>query len=199
MKKKKKMVVILFLQAVLVLSLIGLGSSVQGICPNPTFTKKVTYTDIIECDPNNPEVIDQNSQVGVAVINGRPDYNWEISQMFGQGFHLDSSETNTNTLYSDSTSCGSVTIKVKEDFGYSTECVVRSESSEMVSTECPGQVLEEDPQSDFHSAGCSSGRCETWAENIGCDLSTVQCTEGGIAHYDQCYCMRYKCFNYECP
>ena len=82
-------------------------------------------------DPNNPDEIDRNNSVTISVIGGFPPYTWSVS---GNGFSLSLDETEglSNALYADSTSCGSATITVTDDYGATVTGYVRCTTGQWV-------------------------------------------------------------------
>lgn len=67
----------------------------------------------LQWNPNNPQEIDQDSSVTVAVIGCVSPYLWSVS---GSGFSLSQGEADglSNTLNADGTACGTATITVTD-------------------------------------------------------------------------------------
>ena len=99
----------------------------------PTLTGNFKYPagwpPEFQWDPANPEEIDRESFLLVAVIHGSPPYTWTVNEE--NGFSLEHGETSdfANILYADDTACGTATITVVDEKGERVEGYIRCTSS----------------------------------------------------------------------
>ena len=137
------------------------------------------YFSLYRWDPQNPDEMDQNSDIEIGVIGGIPPYSWSVS---GSGFSLSQSQTVSvsNTLNADSTACGAATITVTDALGDVVTGYVRCTIGQWVFI-CFGE----------NTAGTCAGR-KDYVEIIG-DARLIL---GVGCHYSPYECIFYSCGGY---